>query len=305
MKRSISTVLIVLLASLWAGAVVAQEWRGMGRVAGKVTDETGAPLEGVVVKAGRAGSQGGPETKTNKKGEFTIAGINSGQWSLDFDEPGFETEKVAASVLEGSSHPPVIVKMKKTAADPNVGLRAELAKANDLMTQKKFAEARAIYEGILAKVPDAYQVEPYIARTYYEEHQIDPAIDHLRRALAKDPNSVEVKLLLANLLAEKGNGDESRQIMASIDDAKLTDPTVVVNIGIRLLNEKKPDEALTWFDKTVTRFPQYADGYYYRGITELQQGKTDAAKADLTKFVEMAPTAPEAATAKGILETLK
>jgi regulator of sirC expression with transglutaminase-like and TPR domain len=55
----------------------------------------------------------------------------------------------------------------------------------------------------------------------------------------------------------------------------------------------------------VARFPQYADAYYYRGITELQLAKTDAARADLTKFIEMAPAAPEAATAKGILDKIK
>jgi regulator of sirC expression with transglutaminase-like and TPR domain len=55
----------------------------------------------------------------------------------------------------------------------------------------------------------------------------------------------------------------------------------------------------------VTRFPQNADGYYYRGLTNLQLSKNDAAKADLTKFLEMAPNAPEAATAKGILDKLK
>ena len=107
------------------------------------------------------------------------------------------------------------------------------------------------------------------------------------------------------MLAEKGNAEESRQIMATLDESKITTPSTLLNIGIGMLNAKKPDQALVWFDKTVARFPQYPDAYYYRGITKLQEGKTDAAKTDLTKFVEMAPNAPEAATAKAILEKLK
>jgi Tfp pilus assembly protein PilF len=171
--------------------------------------------------------------------------------------------------------------------------------------QQKFAEARAIYENILAQHPDAYQVEPYIARTYYAEHQIDPAIEHLRKAVAKDPANVEVKLLLSTLLTEKGNGDEARQILASIDESKITDPSTYVNAGIGLINQKKAAEALPWFDKAVAKFPQAADAYYYRGITELQLEKNDAAKTDLTKFLAMAPNAPEAKTARDILAMLK
>jgi tetratricopeptide (TPR) repeat protein len=306
MKIICSTILAISLASIGEAPAMAQDWRGVGRLSGRVTDDTGQPLDGVAVKAQRVGSNGGPEVKTNKKGEWALNGINSGQWNLDFQKDGYETSKITASVAEAGTNPPVTTKLKKAAVDPNIALQADLKQAADLMSQQKYADARGIYQGILDKHPEAAaQLEPYIARTYYAEHQIDPAIEHLRTALAKDPNNIEVKLLLANLLAEKGNADESKQLMASVDESKITDPTTMLNIGIGLLNQKKPEEALTWFDKTVTRFPQSADGYYYRGITELQLEKPDAAKADLAKFVEMAPNAPEAATAKAILEKLK
>jgi Flp pilus assembly protein TadD len=294
-----------MVALMVALPAAAQDWRGMGRMNGTVKDDSGAPVEGVVVKAHRVGSEGGPTTKTNKKGEWVIAGIANGSWDLDFDKPGYETRKQTASILEATRNPPVETTLKKAAADPNVAINADLNKAAELVKQQKYAEARAIYEDLLARHPEAYQVEPYIARTYYAEHQIDPAIAHLRNALAKEPDNLDVKMLLATLLAEKGDADESRQLIASIDESKITDPTMLLNVGIGLLNAKKTDEAFTWFDKVVVRFPSNADGYYYRGLTELQQGKTDAAKADLTKFVAMAPNAPEAATAKGILEKLK
>jgi regulator of sirC expression with transglutaminase-like and TPR domain len=56
----------------------------------------------------------------------------------------------------------------------------------------------------------------------------------------------------------------------------------------------------------VTRFPAHADGYYYRGVANLQLQKNAEAKADLEKFVGLAsPDAPELAMAKKILEQLK
>ncbi|HZR23085.1 MAG TPA: tetratricopeptide repeat protein [Vicinamibacterales bacterium] len=299
-----STICVGIILFL-ASAVSAQDWRGMGRLAGKVVDETGAPIEGVTVKGVRGESNGGPIVKTNKKGEWVLAGINGGAWNLDFDKPGYEPVKKSAAFQEHDSNPAMTVTMKKAAVDPNVQIRADLEKAADLVKQQKFADARAIYQNILAQHPDAYQIEPYIARTYYAEHQLDPAIEHLKIAAAKDPNNVEIKLLLATVLNEKGSTDDARQILASIDESKVTDPATFVNAGIGLINQKKPEDALTWFDKAIARFPQSADAYYYRGITQLQLGKNDAAKADLEKFVAMAPNAPEAATAKGILEKLK
>jgi len=305
MKKFLASSAAVIFVLAVATAAGAQDWRGAGRLSGTITDDSGKPLDGAVVKAQMAGSGGSTEVKTNKKGEWALNGISGGQWNLDFQKDGYETSKITATVQEHSPNPPVTTKLKKAAADPNVTLQADLKKASDLMAQQKPAEARAIYEGILQQHPDATQLEPYIARTYYAEHQLDPAIEHLRKAIADDPNNVEVKLLLANVLAEKGDADESKALVASIDDSKITDPTVMLNIGIGLLNQKKPQDALTWFDKSVTRFPQNADGYYYRGITNLQLAKNDAAKADLTKFLELAPNAPEAATAKGILDKLK
>lgn len=304
-RRTLSTLAVCTAALSIAMSVSAQDWRGMGRANGTVKDETGQPVEGAVVKAHRVGSDGGLEAKTNKKGEWVIAGIASGSWDLDVDKPGYDARKQSMSIVELTRNAPVETILKKTAVDPNVAIAADLNRAADLIAQQKFGEARSIYEGILAKNPDAQQVEPYIARTYYAEHNLDGAIQHLRAALARDPNNVEFRLLLANVLAEKGDAEESQQLMATIDESKITTPSTLLNIGIGMLNAKKPDLALTWFEKTIARFPQYPDAYYYRGITQLQEGKTDAARIDLAKFVEMAPNAPEAVTAKAILEKLK
>src|SRR5581483_3141441 len=210
-RHSLSAFFLIVLAFAIAAPVAAQDWRGVGRLGGVITDDTGKPIEGAVVKAQLIGSTGTTEAKTNKKGEWALNGISGGQWNLDFQKDGYETSRITATVQEHSPNPPVTTKLKKAAADPNIALQADLKKAADLMNQQKYADARAIYESILAAHPEATQIEPYIARTYYAEHQIDPAIEHLRKASAADPNNVEVKLLLGNLLAEKGDTQESQQ----------------------------------------------------------------------------------------------
>ena len=145
-----------------------------------------------------------------------------------------------------------------------------------------------------------------IARTYHGEKNLDKAIEHLRIAVEKMPDNVEARLLLGNTLVEAGKVDEGKQVLSTIDPAKIADPAVLLNVGITLINQGKPAEALTYFDQAVTRFPAHADGYYYRGVANLQLQKNAEAKADLEKFVGLAsPDAPELAMAKKILEQLK
>ena len=290
----------------------AQEWRGMGRIGGKVVDEeTGQPIAGVLVKATMpaSGNRGPSDSKTNDKGEWALGGVANGEWALDFVKDGYETRSISVPVMGMGGRKPMEIKMKKKAApppDPNIEIKAKLTEAAKQMEAKHFAEARAIYEELAAKHPEVKQFRPLIARTYHGEGNRAAAVEQLRKALADDPDNIEVKVLLGTTLMEDGKTEEARQILASVDDSKVSDPTVLINIGIGLINEKKHAEAVTWFDKAIARFPNSADGFYYRGISYLSLGKTAEAKADLEKYVAMAPAdAPELATAKQILASIK
>jgi tetratricopeptide (TPR) repeat protein len=298
------TVVIAVLA----GALLHGQTRGMGRISGKVTDESGKPIEGVVVRGTLAAGGQPVTTKTNNKGDWALGGIAPGTWSIDFEKEGWETRSISMPVAELTRIPPMEVKLKPAAAkiDPNVELKAELQKAATLLDQQKYADARAIYESLLAKYPQVTQLHPMIARTYHGEKNLDKAIEHLRIAVEKSPDNVEARLLLGNTLVEAGKTDEGKQILSAIDPSKITDPTVLLNVGITLINQGKAAEALTYLDQAVTRFPAHADGYYYRGVANLQLQKAAEAKADLEKFVGLAsPDAPELAMAKKILEQLK
>ena len=283
----------------------------MGRVGGKVVDEeSGKPLEGVTVKAMLPTSQNrGPESKSNNKGDWAIGGVAGGHWAIDFVKDGYETKSITVQISESGRIPPMEIKMKRKAApavDPNVVVNAELVKASSLMNEKKFAEARAIYTELAAKYPDVKQFRPLIARTYHGEGNKEAAAVELRKAIEQDPENLELKVLLGTTLMEMGKAEESRTLLSSVDETKIADPAVFINIGIGLINDKQHAEAVPWFDKAVARFPDHADSYYYRGISYLSLGKTAEAKADLSKYVSIAPpNAPELATAKQILATIK
>jgi tetratricopeptide (TPR) repeat protein len=288
-----------------ASAGESQEWRGMGRVSGKITDESGAPVEGAEVVATMG--TGRFATKTNRKGEWALGGLGRGDWAIDFTKEGFEKRSISVGVSDSTRLPPIAIILKKAAAvvDPNAEIKVELEKASHLLKAGKHGDARAVYDALAIKYPEAYQLHALIARTYSADNQHDKAIEHLKIALAKQPDNVEWKLLLGSEQAAAGKADDAKATLASIDESKVTDATPYLNIGISLYNANQTKEAQAYFDKAVTMFPKDGDAYYYRGLTHLQLGNNDAAKADLTKFLELAPAAPEAETAKKILAQLK
>jgi tetratricopeptide (TPR) repeat protein len=303
-RRLALTAAVLALAATTALA----QTRGMGRVGGKVTDENGKAIEDVLVTATMASGGEPVKTKTNKKGEWALGGIAPGSWNVDFEKDGLEKRSITVSVAELTRIPPVEIAMKPAPVrvDPNVEIKAELSKAAGLMGERRYGEARALYEALLAKYPEAYQLHPLIARTYYSEKNLDKAVEHLKLAIEKAPDNIEVKLLLGNTLVEQGKVDEGKQILGSVDPTKITDSTILINVGITLINQSKPAEALTYFDQAIARFPDQPDAYYYRGITHLQLGKAAEAKADLEKFVSIAQAdAPELPMAKKILEQIK
>ena len=293
--------LLFLVVFMSASLAAAQGWRGMGRVSGKVTDEQGKPLAGVIVRLNLPGA-GGTETKTNTKGEWALAGIARGDWQVDFELAGYEIKRITVSILELQRIPPVEVTLKQ---DINEIIRLAMIEGGELMNQQKYVEARAVYEKLLAKYPEAYRVEPYIARSYYAEKNYEEAVKHLRIAVEKDPADQENKLRLGNILMDMGRVEEGRQVIASVDDTAVKDPAIYVNVGISLLNQNKANEALPYFEKAIVRFPSRGEAYYYRALVRLQKGDTEGTKADLTKFLELAPDAPEAPAARKALEQLK
>jgi tetratricopeptide (TPR) repeat protein len=305
-----SAVLFALVVSI-PSVAFAQEWKGMGRVAGKVLDESGKPIEGVTVRAMMPSSQnrGPDEFKTNSRGDWAVGGIARGQWALDFLKDGYQTVSISVVVQEMVRILPMEITMKKAApppVDPNIAIKAKLEEAAALMNAQQFAKAREIYEALQAEHPEVKQFRPLTARAYYGEGNKDKALELLREASALDPDSVELTMLLANLLMETGKDDEATALLSTLDESKITDPIVYVNIGIAAINDGKHADALPWLDKAVTRFPHDADAYYYRGIAYLATSKPAEAKADLEKFVGMAkPDAPELPIAKKILESMK
>jgi predicted Zn-dependent protease len=299
-----SIAITVVLAALVASSAFAQA-RGNARLNGKVVDEQGQPIADVVVKAQLAGQTEFLSGKSDKKGEWRVNGMADGQWQVELTKDGLEPMRVAVEVRNERATPLNVTMLKPAPkADPNVEINGQVQKAAQLAQEGKFADARKIYEELLVKYPSIYQLQGFIARTYAAESQPAKALEHLKIAMEKAPNDVDLKLLQADLLIESGDKAGARAILDAVDMTQVKDPFPFMNAAIILINEKKGAEAVVSLNKLLAQFPNQNEIYYYRGRAYLADGKMDEAKADLEKFVAVAPAAKEAADAKKILEQM-
>jgi predicted Zn-dependent protease len=197
--------------------------------------------------------------------------------------------------------------MKLTkAVDPNVELQAAMSKALELQKSGKGPEARQVILDLVAKYPEAYRLNAFVAQTYAEEKNWDKAIEHLTIVVDKEPADVDMKTFLAELYTMKGDKAAAKKVLDAVDMTQVKDPTVFINAAITAINAGQTDEAIATLDKLAKQFPTQANILYYRGRANITAKKYADAKADLEKFVSMAlPDARELPDAKKLLEQLK
>jgi tetratricopeptide (TPR) repeat protein len=299
---------LVAAALALAAPAFSQDWKGTGRMEGKVLDADGKPLPDVSVKLNLPSRGGGTTLKTDKKGHWAVGGIAAGSWEADFSAPGYVVRKVTINLpTESARLAPIEVKLEKAApAGPPPAIREALEKGDAAFKEGRYAEARTEYEKLLSLGPEvADTLNRQIAYTYSREGNYAKAVEYLDKAIQSDPTNVNLKLIAAQEALRGGMLDRGLEMLKGIDDSSIKDPEVFYNVAALLLNAQKPAEAVEYLTKAVTVDPAYVDGYFQRGLAYLGQGKMAEAKADFNKVIELAPTSTQADTAKKALAQIK
>jgi tetratricopeptide (TPR) repeat protein len=311
MRHVAFLVLVALLLSVTASPVLAQAWAGRGRLQGTVKDEAGNPIEGAKVTLTREGA--GPEPfLTNKKGKWSFLGLTNGMWTVSIEFEGYIPSEGTVAANEFGSSPSVNLTLRpippEVLAEAAAAMSVELLeKGNQLLQEGKTTEARAEYENALTEleVENHPPVLMGIARTYYQEDNLEQAEATLRKIVEIEPDNVDALKLLSSMLVAQGREEEAKAFMDQLPEGELLDANAYLNVGIDLYNGGQLDEALEEFERVVSNFPELPEAYYYRGLVLLNKGDNAGAAADFEKLIELAPDTPRAAEAHDFLEYLK
>ena len=301
-------VAITLLVALPARA---QDWKGLGRLEGRVLDPDGKPVPDAKVKLNLPQRGGGTTLTTDKKGRWALGGIAEGTWNLDIEAAGFAPLAVSVSLAsEATRLPPVETKLVRAGPKgPSPELMAILSKGDEAYKAGRWTEARTEYEKVLSTLaspsPETLrELRLQIARCYKQEGDNAKELEILQQVLDSDPTNSDIRALMAMEAIEGGMLDKGLELLKGVE-ASIKSADVFYNIGVAFRNKDKPQDAVTYFSKAVALDPAYTDGYFQRALTYFGMQKLEEAKADFKKVLELSPVGPQAETAKQALGSLK
>lgn len=298
----------VSIVALFVAASVFAQSRGNLRVTGRVLDEAGKPVAQAQVRAAKKG-EAQPvllTATTNDKGEYTIKDAAAGEWVIEAMKDGVGVKEVMATLVESERTKTVDITIAKPApkVDPSVEMDAEHKRAIALAQSGKIPEARKIYEDLIVKYPAVYQLQAMLGSMYAAEGNAAKGLEHVKLALEKEPENVDYKVLVADLMMEAGDKEAAQTLLETVDITKVKDGRAFTNLAINQINAGKHAEALALLTKLIAQFPDDKTLLYYRARAYVVATKLAEAKVDLEAFLAAAPTAPQAVDAKKLLDQL-
>lgn len=297
---------ILLLSLLICGILVAQGYKGKGRVQGIVTDMQGNPVEGVRVKLFSVRAESGLTVTTDKDGIWKATWLRGGPWNADYEKLGYAPKSISFRVSEYQRNPLIDVKLEKVEGlIVSEGLEDELNKGNALFDEGKYDEARAAYEKILAENPDAYIVNTNIGNCYFQQEEYDLAIEKYNLVLEQAPDDYNTFLNIGNAMANKGENELALEWYNKVEFEKIDNVTVLYNIGTNYYNLGKYNEALKFYQRSVELQDDYLDGIYQLGLVHLNLGNKDLSIASFEKYLEKDDESGRADQVRGFLDYLK
>ena len=307
MRRTLALTMLVALgtaANLFAV--------GEARINGKVVDAaTKAPIADATILmtsskgAGRTFKQ---EYKVDKDGSYAIFVLDGTiKYDIVYAAPGHQSESFSDVKLKlGEPNKKDVELQPATAAaaksapqaDPAVLAYNEGAK---LANEGKVDEAIAkIQEAVTAK-PELIAGHEALAGLYLRKKDYPKAIASANKVLEYDTDNAEMAGILYDAYTASGDTAKAAEYKKKMP----ANPTVLFNDAAKLINQQKDGDAEPLLKQAIAADDKFAPAYYELGMIYVRSGKSAEAKTNLQKYIELAPTGRDVATAKEMLNYLK
>jgi outer membrane protein assembly factor BamD (BamD/ComL family) len=292
-----------------SGTAIAQN----GRVSGIVREEGGQPLKGATITAENENIGQSFTATTDDKGRFNMIGLRSGEWRFIAQAPGYSPEGGMLVVRSGGTNGPVTFELKHSGVAffgalggvASKDLQSDLAAADALFADKKWDEAIGAYRSILSKVPVITAINLQIGAAYRNKKDYPAALAAYNEILRAEPANERAKIEIAMTALERGDAKTAEDTLLKAADEASASRDVLYSLGEVKLAANDVDGASAWFEKASAADPYWAKPLLRLGEAAIKKGDGASAARLLARAVEVDPTAPEAATARSVLESLK
>lgn len=196
----------------------------------------------------------------------------------------------------------------KTAMTSDAQIQqVDLAIAETYLQEGNTQEARKRFQALADVTEDPVRKAALlqrVARSQYDEGNVDQSIQTLEGALALVPEDVTTLRMVIDILVGEGREADAEPYMNRLPEGEKVDANALLNVGIAAYNEGDVDTALAKFERVLGDYPDNPNAHYYVGLCYLSQGVNDKARMHLEKMLEIAPDHEKAAEARDFLSYL-
>lgn len=302
--------------------------QAQGSLRGQVVDEAGKPVPEAEITLEYVGDvQITVTLKTNTRGEFTRAGLRTGEWKMTATKGtliGKQTVRVVIAEMTRAQALTIKAPAAGGATDTAGMTAKEVEERNKMM-----AAAQAEYEAgvaaiatdpdlaitnlmsVAGKVPNCAICYSKIGDANLKKNDQAAAEAAYKQAITLDPKLPDPYASLAVLYNQQKKFDDATKMSEKANEllgssATGGDPAALFNQGIIYWNQGgKASEAKAQFEKAIALDPKMADAHYWLGMTNINLGQLPAAVKSFEEYLKLAPDGQYAEMAKGILKSIK
>src|SRR4051812_19736644 len=314
---------LVACAALFALALAMPLWaQSTGLVRGEVKDATGKPVEGAKVSIDAEATNRHFETKTDKKGQFQQIGLPPGNYKVSAEKDKLASAPIPARVSISGGAPITIVLGAGAAGGASPEMAAKNAELKKTFEEGVAASRAGNHDAAIAAFTHAAELNSGCYDCYYniafsesQKKDYDKAEAAYKKAIEIKPDYAEAYNGLATVYNQARKFDEAAA--ASAKAMELSgggaagaaggggNADAMFNQGVILWNAGKVAEAKKQFEGAVAANPNHAESHYQLGMALVNEGNLAGAATEFETYLKLAPSGPNAPTAKEILGTLK
>src|ERR1051326_3502070 len=289
-----------------------------GMVRGSVKDPTGKPVEGAKISIDAEANNRHFETKSDKKGEFVQIGLPPGQYKVSAEKDKVVAAPIPVQVRIGSGNPISLVLGAGGGVTPEAAAKnAELKKAFE---EGVTASRAGNHDAAIAAFTKAAELNANCYDCYYniafsesQKKDYEKAEAAYKKAIELKADYAEAYNGLANIYNAQRKFDDAAAASAKAMELSGSAPgalaggnaNALFNQGVILWNAGKIADAKKQFEAAIAAKPDHAEAHYQLGMALVNEGNLQGAAAEFEKYLQLAPTGPNAATAKSLLAQLK
>ncbi len=328
----------LILAFMLPAACLSIQAESTGRISGKVLNKEGKPIPGAKVNLKRVDRNWSKDLFPDKSGNYLQVGLEPKEFNLTASAEGYVDHKEPIKIPLGdvlikniTLYTPSEARAQATPGtaqavpdDPGAALNATGREAFNLAiplynegnysealphvetAYKTLVEATAKLKDDQAKAdlaPEILKIERVLgicmAQAGAKKEDAEP---YLLKALERNPKDERVIVGLVEISKAKADKVAEQKYTAMLETIQGPNPDVIYNKGVEAFNAGKTKEAKGQFTKALEVDPKYAEAHYLLAMVEFGENNLRATKVHLEKYLEIAPTGKNAATAKEMLK---